>query len=99
MQKYAEEAVEEHIGGFLQPKFFNEKKGRSYAPFARNLSKSDIETILNKAMKQSDRYRYMSEAGASEGNQESFRYTCGYASFFLAWNDRYGYDSYGFYSI
>lgn len=66
MQKYAEEAVEEHIGGFLQPKFFNEKKGRSYAPFARNLSKSDIETILNKAMKQSDRYRYMSEAGASE---------------------------------
>ena len=59
MQKYAEEAVEEHIGGFLQPKFFNEKKGRSYAPFARNLSKSDIETILNKAMKQSDRYRYM----------------------------------------
>lgn len=66
MQKYAEEAVEEHIGGFLQPKFFSEKKGRSYAPFARNLSKSDIEAILNKAMKQSDRYRYMSEAGASE---------------------------------
>ena len=34
MQRYAEEAVEKHLGGYLQPRFFAEKKGRSYAPFS-----------------------------------------------------------------
>lgn len=34
MQKYAEDAVREHIGGYLQPAFFKEKRGKSYAPFS-----------------------------------------------------------------
>jgi penicillin-binding protein 1A len=32
MQKYAEEAVEEHLGGYLQGRFFAEKKNRKTAP-------------------------------------------------------------------
>lgn len=32
MQKYAEEAVAEHLGGYLQPTFNREKKGTKGAP-------------------------------------------------------------------
>ncbi|MCH5329240.1 MAG: transglycosylase domain-containing protein, partial [Coprobacter sp.] len=66
MQRYAEEAVTQHIGGYLQPLFDKEKQGRSYAPFSRAVSNSDVESILNRAMKQSDRYRVMKAGGASD---------------------------------
>ncbi len=65
MQQYAEEAVDEHIQ-FLQKKFFQEKKGRSYAPFSRLLSADQIKSSMDKAMRQSDRYREMKKNGASE---------------------------------
>lgn len=65
MQAYAEQAVDEHIQ-FLQKKFFQEKKGRSYAPFSRLLSKEQINASMNKSMHQSDRYYSMRQAGASE---------------------------------
>ncbi|MDR3704688.1 MAG: transglycosylase domain-containing protein [Paludibacteraceae bacterium] len=65
MQKYAEEAVDEHIQS-LQKKFFDEKKGRSYAPFSRLLSKEQITASMDKSMRQSDRYIGMKQAGASD---------------------------------
>jgi penicillin-binding protein 1A len=65
MQKYAEEAVDEHIQS-LQKKFFDEKKGRSYAPFSRLLSKEQIQASMDKSMHQSDRYISMKQAGASD---------------------------------
>ena len=37
MQRYAEEAVDEHMQR-LQKSFFSEKRGRSYAPFSRDLT-------------------------------------------------------------
>ena len=49
----------------LQKQFFREKRGRSYAPFSKDLTKKEVETILNNAMRQSDRYRTMRNAGAS----------------------------------
>jgi len=58
MQRYAEDAVDEHIH-VLQKSFFNEKKKRSYAPFARNVKQEEIDAILRKSMKQSERYRRM----------------------------------------
>ena len=64
MQRYAEEAVHEHMV-FKQKQFFAEKKNRSYAPFARDLSKDDINAIMNRAMRQTDRYRAMKKAGCS----------------------------------
>lgn len=64
MQQYAEEAVEQHMQT-LQKQFFREKRGRSYAPFSKDLTKKEVETILNNAMRQSDRYRTMRNAGAS----------------------------------
>jgi len=73
MQKYAEEAVYEHIGGYLQDLFFKEKKGRNYAPYTKNLSQEQVMDILYKNMKQSERYRSMKNAGFSESKiRETF---------------------------
>lgn len=66
MQKYAEDAVREHIGEDLQAKFFKEKKGRKKAPYSNVLTQEEIDVILARAMKQTDRYRGMKAAGASE---------------------------------
>ncbi len=65
MQQYAEDAVQEHVAGYLQPRFFAEKKGRSYAPFSSSISAEERESILRRSMTQSDRYRLMKRAGAS----------------------------------
>ena len=66
MQKYAEEAVHEHVAVFLQNQFFKEKKGRKTAPFTTHLTSEEVNNILERAMKQSDRYRIMKKAGYSE---------------------------------
>ena len=65
MQQYAEEAVNEHIQA-LQKDFYKEKKGKSYAPFSRDLSREEIDGIMNRAMRQTDRYRAMKKDGKSE---------------------------------
>lgn len=66
MQQYAEEAVKEHLGEYLQPQFFKEKKGRKKAPYSNMLNQKQVDEILERAMKQTDRYRTMKAAGASE---------------------------------
>jgi penicillin-binding protein 1A len=45
MQRYAEEAVSKHMQD-LQKTFFKEKKGRSYAPFSRDVTREEIDGIL-----------------------------------------------------
>ncbi len=65
MQKYAEEAVSEHIQ-YLQAEFFKEKKGRSYAPFSRSLTQKEIDDVMLKSMRQTDRYRNLKKQGATE---------------------------------
>jgi penicillin-binding protein 1A len=66
MQAYAEEAVSEHIGGYLQGLFNKEKKGRSYAPYSRNLKQEEVDKILQRAIRQSERYRVMKNADYSD---------------------------------
>ena len=65
MQQYAEEAVVEHLQD-IQALFFKEKKGRSKAPYSKNLTDEEINTILQRSMRQTDRYRTMKAAGASD---------------------------------
>ncbi|MDR0547315.1 MAG: transglycosylase domain-containing protein [Dysgonamonadaceae bacterium] len=73
MQHYAEQAVAEHLGGILQPAFFREKAKSATAPYSRNLSKKDLEKILDRAMKQTERYRLLKKDGASDKEiQEAF---------------------------
>ncbi|MCK4989401.1 MAG: penicillin-binding protein, partial [Bacteroidales bacterium] len=59
---YAEEAVEAQMKDYLQPEFFKEKKGRSNAPF-EELSREEINRILNRAVRQTDRYRLLAARG------------------------------------
>ena len=66
MQRYAEEAVEEHVAKYLQPQFFKEMKGKKNAPFTSNLTPEEVERILQRSMRQSERYRVMKNAGCSD---------------------------------
>ncbi|MDR1742736.1 MAG: transglycosylase domain-containing protein [Dysgonamonadaceae bacterium] len=65
MQKYAEDAVAEHLGGYLQPLFENEKKGKTYAPFSSEV-KNKVEDLMITAMKQTDRYRVAKREGKKD---------------------------------
>lgn len=62
MQTYAEEAVREHIQA-LQKTFFNEKKDRSYAPFSKRMRQEDIDAIMDRSIKQTERYIKLKAAG------------------------------------
>jgi len=70
MQQYAEEAVYEHIAMDLQPKFFREKKGRSYAPYTNNLTAREVDSVLWSSARQTERYRVLRKAGL---NQDQIR--------------------------
>ena len=64
MQRYAEEAVAEHLGKELQKDFFKEWKGRKNAPFYQ-MTATQIENLMNQAMLRSERYRIHKEEGLS----------------------------------
>lgn len=65
MQRYAEEAVRQHLSA-LQPELFADLKHKPNRPFALDVPHSLGETLLKQAMTWSDRYRQMKSAGASE---------------------------------
>ena len=67
MQKYAEEAVSEHMQD-LQKSFFREKRRKSYAPFSMDLTNEDIDGIMNRSMRQTDRYRGLKKQGMNEND-------------------------------
>jgi penicillin-binding protein 1A len=74
MQAYAEDAVYQHVAKYLQPAFTAENKKKPNAPFTSRLSQEQVRSILNRNMRQSDRYRALQESGASEEEiQRSFR--------------------------
>lgn len=61
MQRYAEEAVRDHLKS-LQAEFYNHWKGR--IPWGRN------ENIIVQAIRRSDRYRFMTDEGMDEDSIE-----------------------------
>ena len=65
MQQYAEDAVTEHLKE-LQGYFFKDKKGAKKAPYTFRLTQEQVDEILGRAMRLSDRYRIMKKAGATE---------------------------------
>lgn len=76
MQRYAEEAVYEHLGGYLQPAFEREKRGSKTGPYTTNqneLSTAGVQKLIRNAMRQTERWRTMKAAGCSEAEiKESF---------------------------
>ncbi|MBR5656946.1 MAG: transglycosylase domain-containing protein [Prevotella sp.] len=74
MQKYAEEAVHQHVARYLQPAFNQENRRKPNAPFTNALSKDQVRQIMNRSMLQSERYRSMKAAGATDEEiRESFQ--------------------------
>ena len=69
MQKYAEEAVKEHVGN-LQSYFNKEQKNNETAPFY-DLEPEQIEMILTRAKKNSDRWREMKKLKTPEKEIEA----------------------------
>jgi len=69
MQKYAEEAVKEHVSN-LQSYFNTEQKSNKTAPFY-DLEPEQIEMILTRAKKNSDRWREMKRLGTPEKEIEA----------------------------
>lgn len=65
MQKYAEEAMVQHLRDDLQPTFFKHWKWQPYAPFVFDPAVADeeIKNVLDQAMRRSDRYRQLKEEG------------------------------------
>ena len=71
MQRYAEEAVQEHVSN-LQRVFFKEQKRNPTAPFY-DLENEQIDALMLRAMKDTDRYRLLKKGGKSDqGIKTSF---------------------------
>lgn len=66
MQKYAEEAVVEHISGYLQDEIYKDLRAKRYPPFSNDLSKEEIDRIIKSEINQSERKRSLAQAGASQ---------------------------------
>lgn len=65
MQKYAEEAVKEYIGGDLQKQFFTQWKNVKNAPFY-NLSQKEVDELMMHSVKQTSRYSALKVSGMSD---------------------------------
>ena len=66
MQKYAEQAAYQHVVKFLQPAFDKENKNKANAPYSSNLTSQQVQQILNRSVRQCERYRVLKESGASD---------------------------------
>jgi penicillin-binding protein 1A len=74
MQRYAEEAVYQHVALNLQPAFNKENRKKANAPFTDQLTSQQVRDILARSVRQSERYRNMKANGASEEDiREAFR--------------------------
>ncbi len=65
MQRYAEEACFDHVVKFLQPAFNKDRKTKANFPYS-DLSRQQVDKLLQRSVRQSDRYRIMKEAGLSD---------------------------------
>ncbi|CAM4081762.1 penicillin-binding protein 1A [Gillisia limnaea] len=63
MQKYAEEAVTMHMAN-LQKEFNYQNRNNKTAPF-RDINEDEVESIINRSMKVSDRWKKMEAQGKS----------------------------------
>ncbi|MBE6234123.1 MAG: penicillin-binding protein [Bacteroidales bacterium] len=66
MQKYAEEAVAEHLGKDLQKSFWRDLRWKKNKPFSDDVDKDMVERLMKQARRWSDRYRIMKANGASD---------------------------------
>ena len=65
MQKYAEEAVAEHIKS-LQSDFMKDLKRKTNAPFSNDIDEATRNRLMNQARRWSDRWRILKKNGKSD---------------------------------
>jgi len=74
MQRYAEQACEEHVVKFLQPAFRKANLLKKNAPYSQHLSADEVNRILWRSVRQCDRYRALKADGATDEQiKQSFR--------------------------
>ena len=66
MQRYAEEAVAEHLGTDLQKVFNSELRYKNNRPFSNDVDKETCDQLMKQARRWSDRYRGGKKAGLSD---------------------------------
>ena len=66
MQQYAEKACYDHVVGYLQPEFNRANRQKRNAPYAGSLSPAEVQRILKRNVRQSERYRVMKEDGRTD---------------------------------
>lgn len=66
MQRYAEEAVAEHLGGDLQGRFDRGLSSLRNQPFSNDVDKGMINSVMKLARRDSDRFRNLKKTGMSE---------------------------------
>ena len=63
MQKYAEEALAEHLSKEVQPDFYRRAKGFKNPPYSDDLTRKEIDEIMQTSVERTDRYYSMKRAG------------------------------------
>ena len=66
MQRYAEESMQEYLADYLQPAFDRERRARGGDPFSKDISPAQRKKILERAIRQSERWRLSKEDGLSD---------------------------------
>ena len=66
MQKYAEEAVAEHLGKDLQKSFWRDIRWKKNKPFSDDVEQETVDMLMKQARRWSDRYRIMKNEGSSD---------------------------------
>ncbi|KPK84151.1 MAG: penicillin-binding protein [Bacteroides sp. SM23_62_1] len=66
LQQYAEEALNEYLSGYLQETFYNEKIGKKNAPFSEELDQELIDGIMQRSLRNTERYRKLRRVGISQ---------------------------------
>ena len=66
MQGYAEEAIVEHLSQDLQPVFNKVAKSFRNPPYSNDINSAQVKQLIDRSVRQSDRYRSMRSAGVPE---------------------------------
>ncbi len=66
MQKYAEEAMIEHLSKDVQPDFYRRARYFKNPPYSNDITKKEVDELIMSSLKQSDRYYIMRARGVSE---------------------------------
>ncbi len=66
MQTYAEEALAEHLSKNLQPVFDKRARNNRNPPYSNDLTTAQVNQIMARSVRQSDRYQNMRRAGIPE---------------------------------